>query len=63
MLQDGRPQAAQNPGPNLAHVAGEERRQQQHKQHLHALNAGIDHYLHSASTSRRITRAEKTKLR
>jgi hypothetical protein len=62
-LSERGPAAAQNPGLNLTHEAGEERRQQKHEEHLQALNAGAGHYLHNASTSKRNTRAEKTKLR
>ena len=52
--------APQQPRLGLAHEAGEQRREQQHQQHLRALNGEIADQDHTASTSSRMTSAQNT---
>ena len=62
-LKDRGPLAAHQPGLDLAHVAGQQRGEQQHEQHLHALHDDVRDHDHIASTSSRVTRVAKTRLR
>ncbi len=52
-LEQRRSLPAQEPRLDLAHEAGEQRRQQQHQQHLRALHGEIEDQGHIASTSSR----------
>ena len=54
---------AQQPRLHLAHEAREQRRERENQQHLGGLHRKIEDQGHIASTSRRPTRATKTKLR
>ena len=62
-LDQRRPAPAQEPRLHLAHETSEQRRQQQHQKHLHALYGEIEDHGHIASATSRITRAAKTRLR
>jgi hypothetical protein len=62
-LNQWRPHAAQQPRLHLAHEAGQERRQQQHEEHLRALDGEGRDQGHSASTRSSDTSAKNTRLR
>ena len=62
-LQQRRPLAADEMGLELAHVAGEERREQQDQRELYKLYGERERYCHTASTMRSATRAPKTSVR
>ena len=59
----GGPLPPQEARLHLAHDAGQQRRQQQHQQHLRALHGEVEDHGHIASTSSRTTRAAKTRLK
>ena len=62
-LEQRRALPAQEPRLDLAHEAGEQRREQQHQEHLRALDGKIEDHDHMASTRSKPTKAAKTKLR
>ena len=62
-LQQRRTAPAQDARPHFTCEAGEQRRKQQHQQHLRALHGEIEDHGHSASTVSSETSAQKTRLR
>ena len=62
-LDQRRSSPAQQARLDLAHQPGQQRRQQQHQQHLRTLHDEVEDQGHMASISRRRTRAANTRLR
>ena len=62
-LQEGRALPAQQSGLDLAHVAGEERREREHERDLAELNERVEDQFHTARIISSTTSAPNTRVR